>query len=216
MRIPVNDPPSPSTLFGVPDPNAAFGRHAGVDYPVGVGTPVYACISGYVSSITNDQYHGNVVDIKNGDKWYRVMHLSKILLPSGWVNEGTVIGYSGNTGLSTGPHVHWDVRTQYVPTSFSAFIDPLTLLKESDMASYASENVVKWLAQGYFTTQQVEAMGGLDKVVRDNVGTETNALVESFANSPQFKDKRLYYENLEAGATADFEPVAEQLYKKKG
>lgn len=132
MRLPLNDPPAISNPFGVPDPNAKFGRHAGVDYPVATGTPVYACISGQVSTVFNDQYHGNAVDIQNGGKWYRVMHLRNFVVTGGPVKEGQLIAYSDNTGLSTGPHLHWDVRTEYNPTSFAAFIDPLTLLGEEE------------------------------------------------------------------------------------
>jgi hypothetical protein len=53
------------------------------------------------------------------------MHLSKSLVVVGQkVKEGAVIAYSGNTGLSTGPHVHWDICKVKSPTLFSQFIDP--------------------------------------------------------------------------------------------
>lgn len=142
MIVPLSNPPVPSTLFGVPDPNAKFGLHAGIDYPVPTGTPVYACIDGQVSTVFNDVYHGNVVDIQNGGKWYRVMHLRNFVVTGGPVKQGQLIAYSDNTGLSTGPHVHWDVRTEYEPTSFAAFIDPLTLLKEEDVITWNDGDIV--------------------------------------------------------------------------
>lgn len=71
--------------------------------------------------------------------------------------------------------------------------------KGQDMPSLATEDDVKWLAQGYFTTQQVDGMGGIDKLVADNKGTDLHELNKAWANSPQFKDKRLHYENLDAG-----------------
>lgn len=127
-RWPLNNPPGRSNGFGVPDPNAAFGRHAGIDWPVGTGTPVYAAVSGDVTTTPNDKYHGNKIDIKNGDKWYRVMHLKDFVVNGGHVNEGDLIGHSNNTGLSTGPHLHFDIRTQQVPTSFAAFVDPDSII----------------------------------------------------------------------------------------
>lgn len=139
MRVPLNPPLVVTQPFGVPEAGSAFGLHSGIDYAAALGTPVYACISGTISIAQNDQYHGNVVDIHNGDKWYRVMHLSSFKKTSGAVNEGDLIALSGNTGFSTGPHVHWDVRTQFIPTSFQAFINPLTLLEEEDVYRYPNE-----------------------------------------------------------------------------
>lgn len=142
MRIPIKNPPKPSTLFGVPDNYAAFGKHAGIDYPVGEGTPVYASVAGTLSVLHNDKYHGNVTDIYRNGKYYRVMHLSSFKRLSGQVKEGDLIAYSGNTGLSTGPHIHWDVRTQKTPASFSAFQDPLKLLKEEKpMATLSKHDI---------------------------------------------------------------------------
>ena len=71
----------------------------------------------------NDQGYGNLVIIENGPYRVYFAHLSKIPVKVGEkVTAGTIIGYSGNTGNSTGPHLHYEVRKNgYAidPTSFT-------------------------------------------------------------------------------------------------
>ena len=58
------------------------------------------------------------------------MHNSQLLVSQGQqVAEGVQVSLSGSTGLSTGPHVHWDINSEGVEVnSFSRFIDPVSLL----------------------------------------------------------------------------------------
>ncbi|MDD8017033.1 MAG: M23 family metallopeptidase [Bacteroidota bacterium] len=87
--------------------------HEGVDIQNDVGTPVYATGDGMVefSGSTGSSY-GVSVEINHGfgyKTWYA--HLSKCAVRSGQhVKRGTLIAYSGNTGRSTGPHLHYEVR----------------------------------------------------------------------------------------------------------
>lgn len=152
MRIPLNDPPTPSTLFGTPDSNAKYGYHAGIDYPVGVGTPVYAPASGTVTPYTSGQYTGYVVEIFTGKYYPHVFHLSQRLVSAGQqVNEGDLIGRSGGAkgaagaGLSTGPHLHFGVSKISVPntSSFADYINPLSLLgEEQEMVTKEQVNAL--------------------------------------------------------------------------
>ena len=98
--------------------------HRAIDLRAETGTPVYAAEPGTVDwvqawdghSTRGDQSYGNIVRIRHADykgkslKTYYA-HLSRILVKSGQsVTEGQLIGYSGNTGHSTGPHLHFEVR----------------------------------------------------------------------------------------------------------
>ncbi|KRV46864.1 hypothetical protein AQ490_08760 [Wenjunlia vitaminophila] len=84
--------------------------HTGIDFPVGMGTSVMAATDGTVRTQWNDAY-GNMAIVTAPDgteTWY--CHLSSTRIRSGSVKAGDVIAYSGNTGKSTGPHLHFEVR----------------------------------------------------------------------------------------------------------
>ncbi len=94
-----------------------FGRmHEGVDIAVPEGTPVIATMSGKVVQAGNYGAWGNMVMVQNGPWEIIVAHLSRIEVKLGQqVSQGNEIGNSGNTGFSTGPHVHYEVRYNGMP-----------------------------------------------------------------------------------------------------
>lgn len=131
MRRPVNNPYAITTEFGVQDGAARFGRHAGVDYAKATGSDVFAPVSGVITDYTWGQYHGLTVQIKGDDgRYHRMMHNSRLLVSPGQrVSEGQLVAKSGATGQGvTGPHVHWDISTEKIPSSFAAFISPASVL----------------------------------------------------------------------------------------
>jgi murein DD-endopeptidase MepM/ murein hydrolase activator NlpD len=87
--------------------------HAGIDYGVPTGTPVRACGAGKVALARGRIVTGNSVIIEHLPGVYSIYyHLDKIIAEeSVLVNEGDIIGLSGATGLATGPHLHWELRT---------------------------------------------------------------------------------------------------------
>ena len=107
---PVNGPIS--AYFLDPRYEAYFGfPHYGVDFAVPEGTPVRATISGLVVWAEERGGYGNVVAIRNGDFLVITAHYSVLHVTKGqMVQRGEVLGLSGNTGLSTGPHVHYEIR----------------------------------------------------------------------------------------------------------
>lgn len=135
MRVPLDQPYRITNPFGVPDSAAAFGKHAGIDYGVPTGRNVYAPVSGIVTDYTWGKFHGSVVQIFDGTHYHRLMHNSKLLVTPGQpVKEGDLVAKSGATGIGiSGPHLHWDVASQKIPTSFMAFVDPNSLGKEDVM-----------------------------------------------------------------------------------
>ena len=85
--------------------------HNGIDIRGRTGTPVRAAMAGRVSSVGFDRIHGNYVII-NHHSGYRTLygHLSVIRTRTGaYVGQGERIGDVGNTGLSTGPHLHFTI-----------------------------------------------------------------------------------------------------------
>ncbi|MEU1012382.1 M23 family metallopeptidase [Streptomyces sp. NPDC005890] len=99
--------------------------HTGIDFPVSYGTTVMAATDGTVTTKWNSAY-GNMLILTAMDgteTWY--CHLSSYRVASGTtVKAGQPIAYSGNSGNSTGPHLHFEVRP-----AGGAAIDPLPWLR---------------------------------------------------------------------------------------
>ena len=86
--------------------------HAGLDFRGPVGTPVYSAAQGLISFTGMTQGYGNCIEISHGNGLLtRYAHLSRIGVNVGQrVAAGDAIGAIGNTGRSTGPHLHFEVR----------------------------------------------------------------------------------------------------------
>ena len=120
--------------------------HRAIDLRAAVGTPVYAAEDGTVDwvqawdghSTSGDQSYGNLVRIRhadyNGGKLQTLYaHLQRVTVKNGQaVREGEVIGYSGNTGNSTGPHLHFEVRLN------GARCNPLNWLDDDFSCAYST------------------------------------------------------------------------------
>lgn len=114
-------------------------QHNGVDIGVGIGTPVYAAATGTVIiatvvtsnpygyggpsktswSVANGYGYGNYIAIEHPDGKITIYgHLSSVAVGVGQtVVQGQVIGYSGSTGNSSGPHLHFEVRLGSTPVN---------------------------------------------------------------------------------------------------
>lgn len=92
--------------------------HKGVDYAAPTGTPVRATADGTITKIRKERGYGNVVFIKHYDIYTTVYgHLHNFargMRRGRKVRQGEVIGYVGSTGLSTGPHLHYEFRIRGV------------------------------------------------------------------------------------------------------
>ena len=94
-----------------------WGRmHTGIDLAGPYGSPIRAVTAGEVIEAGRESGYGYIVKIRHADgtvTYYA--HMSKILVYSGHVTTGQEIGKEGNTGHSTGPHLHFEVRINDVP-----------------------------------------------------------------------------------------------------
>lgn len=83
--------------------------HKGLDIAAPTGTPILAPVAGTITFAADTFYNGNLVMIDHGLQWSSVYaHMDKISVRVGdFVSAGDVIGTVGNTGRSTGPHLHW-------------------------------------------------------------------------------------------------------------
>ena len=94
--------------------------HDGIDIAAGMGTPVAAVRDGVVTKAGWSNTYGNYITFITEDGYeIKYAHLSKTLAENGdTVRQGQIIAESGNTGLTTGPHLHYSI------TEGEGFVDP--------------------------------------------------------------------------------------------
>ena len=116
-----------SSNFGMrKHPISGFNKmHKGIDFAAPIGTPIYAGGNGIVEYIGTNGGYGKYIRIRHNNEYktaYAHLNSYKKGISKGVrVNQGEVIGYVGNTGRSTGPHLHYEIIYQ------NKQINPLTL-----------------------------------------------------------------------------------------
>ena len=107
---------------------AGWAPHWGTDWPIPTGTPVRATSDGTIVYVGDDGLGGLTIDLVRGDGLLqRFGHLSEYRVALGQhVEAGRLIALSGNTGASTGPHLHWELRWDRL-WSAGAWVDPRDL-----------------------------------------------------------------------------------------
>ena len=132
LTLPVNGPIT--QLFGE-NPQVykkwGFPGHNGIDYGIPNGTPVKAAASGVVALISFENGgYGNFVKLSHvdGGKTYYTYyaHLASAAVTAGQkVKVGSVVGYSNNTGASTGPHLHFGLKIEGENPTYKGYVDPM-------------------------------------------------------------------------------------------
>lgn len=144
QRIQKSMIPTQAPVAGV-DRGSAFGwridpltgrsaLHTGLDFPADVGTPIQAAAGGVVIATELHPAYGNMIDIDHGNELVsRYAHASKVLVKKGdLVKRGQKIAEVGNTGRSTGPHLHFEVLVKGIPQ------DPLPFLAAGERLPLAA------------------------------------------------------------------------------
>lgn len=131
-----------SSGFGVrKHPILGFDRlHAGVDFAAPTGTAVYAAADGVVISAKNEGGYGLMVRIRhaNGVET-RYAHLSRFahhIAAGRRVVQGSVVGHVGSTGMSTGPHLHYEIAVNGRAVDPSNHVQPSMRLAGSELAAF--------------------------------------------------------------------------------
>lgn len=124
-----------SSLYGLRvHPKFGYGRmHEGIDLAAPHGTDVYATGDAVVTRANWQRGYGNVIELNHGFGYRtRYAHLQKVFVKSGdSVSRGALIGTVGSTGVSTGPHLHYEVHFR------GNHVDPINYFnKDIDTASY--------------------------------------------------------------------------------
>ncbi|KAF2958176.1 peptidoglycan-binding protein [Thermotoga sp. Ku-13t] len=117
--------------------------HSGIDIAAPEGTPVFASAPGTVIFAGEKVGYGLLVEVKGSREIFRYAHLSKITVYVGQrVERGTLIGRVGSTGVSTGPHLHFEIEV----LNKGETVNPLAYLPSSTKV--------------YVLTETTEGMGG--------------------------------------------------------
>ena len=105
------------------------GYHTGVDFAVKTGTPVLAVADGKIETANWGKSYGTQAVQKVDSGWVIYAHLSKLdVKPKDIVVKGQQIGLSGNTGNSSGPHLHFEMRNN-IRWSAGHDLDPKEILE---------------------------------------------------------------------------------------
>lgn len=120
LRTPVDGARLSSRFGPRRHPVLGFTRmHKGIDFAASTGTPVFAAGDGTIEVIGRNKGHGKYIRLKhNGEYATAYAHLSRFangLARGSRVRQGQVIGHVGSTGLSTGPHLHYEVLRNGTP-----------------------------------------------------------------------------------------------------
>lgn len=93
---------------------AIMRRHEGIDYAAPVGVPVTTAARGEIVEARRNGEFGNYVLVRHRDgvetEYAQLSKFAPGMAPGRCVGDGEVIGYVGNTGMSTGPHLHMGLR----------------------------------------------------------------------------------------------------------
>jgi murein DD-endopeptidase MepM/ murein hydrolase activator NlpD len=122
--------------------------HRGVDYAAPTGTPVHAAGDGKIIHRGPDGGYGNAVVLQHGDNITTLYaHLSRFAAPKvgARVKQGDVIGYVGQTGLASGPHLHYEYRLRGVHRNpRTVELPPAEPVAESHRGDFERASTVLW------------------------------------------------------------------------
>ena len=145
VRKPVNNAIMRSGFGGRRHPILGYVKmHTGVDWATAYGTPIFASGNGVLEKVGTEGGYGKYIRIKHNNGYETAYgHLSafaKGMEPGKRVRQGQVIGFVGSTGMSTGPHVHYEILVN------GRFVDPMRVklprgrsLEGQMMASFEKE-----------------------------------------------------------------------------
>lgn len=212
---------SPRGGFGTRGPMWAVA-HSGLDFSTGIGTEALAVVSGTVRAVFMHPAYGWVVELQRSDGvefWY--CHLSRTIAEPGQaVAQGQVIGLTGDTGNTSGPHLHFEVRVDAVPT------DPADFLfnhpgRPGDAPGWAyayrqepppGHSILGWPPskeekEKAAKEKAAKEKAAKEKAAREKAAREKAALEESGRDSPPASEKPTPGPSQTAGSSDDDEPA---------
>ena len=117
--------------------------HSGMDFSGPIGTPIHATGNGKVISASIKRGYGKCIEINHGFNYKTLYaHLDKyVVKPGQKIKRGDIIGYMGNTGQSTGPHLHYEVKKNDRPVNpINYYFNDLSAEEYDNLVMEANNN----------------------------------------------------------------------------
>lgn len=180
--------------YGVKDSNHT-GGHNGIDYGAAEGTPVQAAADGKVIAAqrgSGTRSFGNYVKIDHGNGFVTLYaHLSRWTVSTGTqVKSGQVIGYSGSTGFSTGPHLHFQLEKNGSPTNPGPYMGGGVAITgalpdgSSASADQSSADSSHYVGAAGIVTANMSGVSGNTTSVNERIGAVPSASSSAASAAP--------------------------------
>ena len=171
----------------------ALKGHNGIDFRCELGIEVVASDSGFAQEVVDQGNKGYGKYIKIIHEWGETVyaHLKSFNIKQGdQVSKGQTIGLSGNTGNSTGPHLHFGVRVNPYnrKDGWGGYTDPAPLLFEGE----STESLPKWLIN-FLGERQID-LGQVEPIIRKWAGDSSSLDSEKTKNFHLSEDRKAIYE----------------------
>ncbi len=157
--------------------------HKGVDYAAGTGTPIMAAGDARVQFAGTQRGYGNVVILDHGRGYTTLYgHMSRFgkIRTGQRVNQGTVIGYVGSTGMATGPHLHYEFRVNGQHRNpLSVTMPPPEPLKGAELAAFRAQ-----------TAPAMARIQGMEELMYADAGKDKPTVTASAATPVAAGNKR--------------------------
>jgi len=183
--------------FGAnPDIYRRFGlpAHNGLDFGCPEGTKLAACAKGVILMSKKHKAYGNIVKIKHAGGYYTLYaHLSeRFVMPGEEVKEGDIIGLSGSTGFSTGPHLHFGLQSiKHGTKPYNYYMDPMEAIEGSSKKKDSKKKSTVRTS----TSNRKSTVTYLSKSSKKTTSTKKNTEIHEsnkkyiFKNNINFQDK---------------------------
>ncbi len=165
MRTPLDGARISSGFGPRSHPILGFNRmHQGIDFAAPTGTPIYAAADGVVVSAKRERGYGLIVRIRhaNGVET-RYAHMSRFgrnIAGGRSVRQGAVIGAVGSTGMSTGPHLHYEVVVRGRAVNPARHVQPPVRLAGQDLRDFRARQArIARIADGFGSGDEVALAG---------------------------------------------------------
>lgn len=162
-RLPLDGNPRVSSVHGQPTNMGRYGKHLGMDWAVN-RVPFYAPESGVVKSVVRTASLGLNAEVLIKNTLWRFAHLESFDLKAGQLfGMGQKLGVTGNSGETTGPHLHADARVNGTAWTdgFDKFLNPSALVDEWNRPTPAPSTGKNWIPAG--------AVGKMDVILSRSV-----------------------------------------------